>query len=472
MSESEVVESAQENAENSVTEIASANAEGDVGVESTAPNINLEDIKIRGLEAVQKVTEWMQSPEFYAQVGIIVAAMIIAFLASKIVGRYLRAPSQPPQAGSMGKLRESLFKLKSILFSLFLLLSLGAGAEIANVIVQQSWLVRIVQSLAVVGFIYSIISQFVNSESVRKFVKWVAIPIAIMYVFGWLDEVTTYLDSIKLQLGNISISLYAVARVIIFGSALFWLGRVSNNTGKQFIRKQEKIEVGTREVFAKLFEIGLYVVIFILLLQVMGINLTALAVFGGALGVGLGFGLQAIASNFISGLIILLDRSLTVGDYVELEDGRAGTIRELNMRSTILKTFEGKDIMVPNDNFITTSFTNWTHENKKQRYAIEFQVAYSTDVEKLVEVLKETVAKHSQVISGPEYTEEEQPDAEISGFGDSGINILVEYWIEGIDDGINRVDADLNMMIWKALKAHDMQMPFPQREVRILNPSS
>ncbi len=99
-------------------------------------------------------------------------------------------------------------------------------------------------------------------------------------------------------------------------------------------------------------------------------------------------------------------------------------------------------------------------------------MAYSTDVEKLVEVLKETVAKHPQVISGPEYTEEEQPDAEISGFGDSGIDILVEYWMEGIDDGANRVDADLNMMIWKALKEHEMQMPFPQREVRILNPSS
>lgn len=319
---------------------------------------------------------------------------------------------------------------------------------------------------------YAIITQFIETEPVKKFVKWVAIPIAIMHVFGWLDDVTTYLDSIKLQMGNISISLHAIARVLIFGSVLFWLGRISNNTGKQFIRKQEKIEVGTREVFAKLFEIALYVVIFILLLQVMGINLTALAVFGGAVGVGLGFGLQAIASNFISGLIILLDRSLTVGDYIELEDGRSGTIRALNMRSTILKTFEGKDIMVPNDSFITTIFTNWARENKKQRYAIEFQVAYSTDVEKLVEVLKETVAKHPQVISGPEYTEEEQPDAEISGFGDSGIDILVEYWMEGIDDGANRVDADLNMMIWKALKEHEMQMPFPQREVRILNPSS
>ena len=116
--------------------------------------------------------------------------------------------------------------------------------------------------------------------------------------------------------------MHTVARVLIFGSILFWLGRISNDTGKQYIRKQENIEVGTREVFAKLFEIGLYFLIFILLLQVMGISLTALAVFGGALGVGLGFGLQAIAANFISGIIILLDRSLTVGDYIELEDGR------------------------------------------------------------------------------------------------------------------------------------------------------
>jgi small-conductance mechanosensitive channel len=467
-----MAEPVEEKVENGVMEIDGSNADSDVSIESAAPNFDLEDLKMQGLEILQQVIEWAQSPKFYAQLGMIVGAIIIAMLASKLVGKYLKAPSQLPQAGSMGKLRESLFKLKGILFPLFVLLFLGVGVEIVQALVQQTWLVRIAQGLAVVGFIYSIITQFVQSETIKKFVKWVAIPIAIMHVFGWLDDVTTYLDSIKLQIGNISISLHAIARVLIAGSVLFWLGRVSNDSGKQFIRKQQNIEIGTREVFAKLFEIALYVVLFVLLLQVMGINLTALAVFGGAVGVGLGFGLQAIASNFISGLIILLDRSLTVGDYIELEDGRSGTIRALNMRSTILKTFEGKDIMVPNESFITTSFTNWTHENKKQRYAIEFQVAYSTDVEKLVEVLKDTVAKHPQVISGPEFTEEEQPDAEISGFGDSGIDILVEYWMEGIDDGVNRVDADLNMMIWKALKEHEMEMPFPQREVRILNPSS
>lgn len=452
-------------------EITADIADTDIAIEASPPSIDLQDLKMQGMEIVQQIIEWSHSPKFYAQLGIIIGAVIFALFASKVIGKYLKAPSVPPQEGSMGKWRDFLFKLKGVLFPLLLLLFLGVGVEIVDATVKQSWLVRIAQSLAVVGFIYAIISQFVQSDTVKKFVKWIAIPIAIMHVFGWLDDVTTYLDSIKLQIGNISISLHAIARVIIFGSVLFWLGRVSNDTGKQFIRKQENIEVGTREVFAKLFEIALFVVIFILLLQVMGINLTALAVFGGAVGVGLGFGLQAIASNFISGLIILLDRSLTVGDYIELEDGRAGTIRALNMRSTILKTFEGKDIMVPNESFITTSFTNWTHENKKQRYAIEFQVAYDTDIEKLVEVLKETVAQHPQVISGDAASAEEQPDAEISGFGDSGIDILVEYWMEGIDDGVNRVDADLNMMIWKALRENNMQMPFPQREVRILNPS-
>jgi small-conductance mechanosensitive channel len=138
------------------------------------------------------------------------------------------------------------------------------------------------------------------------------------------------------------------------------------------------------------------------------------------------------------------------------------------MRSTILETYDGKDIMVPNEQFITTSFVNWTHKNKKQRYSIEFQVAYSTDLHKLFKVLREVVASHPMVLSGPDLPIEERPDAEIAGFGDSGINILIEFWMEGIDDGENRVGADLNMMIWEALKENQIQIPFPQREVKII----
>ncbi len=434
--------------------------------------INPENIQNQINQLIDQVVIWAQSPKFYAQIVVIASAIFLAFVIGKIVKRYFHKPSEPPQPGSMGRLRAFIYKLRGVAIPFFAVVFLGIAVELSDILVNQSWLVRIAQGLAVVAFIYFFITHFATSSIVKKYVKWVAIPIAILYVFGWLDEVTTYLDALKLQVGNISLSLYAIVRVIIFGTILFWLGRISNNSGKQFIRKQEALEIGTREVFAKLFEIALFIIIFILLLQVMGINLTALAVFSGAVGVGLGFGLQAIASNFISGLIILLDRSLTVGDYVELEDGREGTIRALNMRSTILETFDGKDIMVPNETFVTSSFVNWTHADPKQRYSIEFQVAYDTDMEKLVEILKEVVVSHPQVLSGDDYLPEEQPDAEISGFGDSGVDILIEYWMEGVDDGLNRVDADLNMMIWKALKENNIQFPFPQREVRILNPSA
>ena len=177
--------------------------------------------------------------------------------------------------------------------------------------------------------------------------------------------------------------------------------------------------------------------------------------------------MQQIASNFISGLIILLDRSLTVGDYIELEDGKAGVLRELNLRSSTLETFDGKVIVVPNERFITTTFTNWTHQDSRQRYDLEFSVAYNTDIRTLPELIIDKVSSHPQVLDEPE-----KPDCEIRKFGDSGIVFGVEYWIEGIDDGKSRVDSDLLMMIWETLKEHNIEIPFPQREVRIIGNDS
>ena len=159
----------------------------------------------------------------------------------------------------------------------------------------------------------------------------------------------------------------------------------------------------------------------------MGINLTALAVLGGAVGVGLGFGLQAIASNFISGVIIIMDKSVSVGDYIDMEDGKSGLVTQLNLRSTTLETFDGKDIVIPNEKFITSAFTNWTHKNSKQRYRIDFSVAYNTDVRSMVPLIKEAVAQHPQVLSGEKRPIEERPDCEIDSFGDNGINMFVEF---------------------------------------------
>ncbi len=215
---------------------------------------------------------------------------------------------------------------------------LAFAVDLSKHIVEQSWLVRVCRGLALVFLLYSVIARFVKHRLLRALMKWTLIPIALLPVFGWLDETITYLDDIDFIIGNIEFSAYSILRVVVFGSLLFWLGRISNNAGQQIIRNQEELTPSTRELFAKLFEVVRYMVVFILLLQVMGINLTTLAVFGGALGVGLGFGLQAIASNFISGIILLLDRSLSVGDHIKLQDGRCGIIQSMNMRSTALET--------------------------------------------------------------------------------------------------------------------------------------
>ena len=409
------------------------------------------------------------SPIVYAQLGMILLAVIVALSLTTFLKRHSPALRSEPSQGPLLALRRSIYGTKDLLFPVLNILALTIAVVLGDQIVETSWLIRIAASLAVILLISKIITRYIHQETLKKLVKWIVIPIAILEVFGWLDDVTAYLDTVDANIGNIRISLYGVIRVIIFGSILFFLGRALNKAGKNIIRRQTDLHAGTREVLAKLFEATLVVIVFILLLQATGINLTALAVFGGALGVGIGLGLQPIASSFISGIIILLDRSISLGDYVELEDGVAGTVRDMNMRSAVLETFDGRDILVPNERFLNGNVVNWTHKDDRQRYSFNFHVAYDTDLDNLFEIVREVCASHPKVLSGPGYTLDQQPDAEIQSFDDSGINILVEFWMQGIDDGKNRVGADLLHLVWRAMRENDINFPFPQREVRILN---
>ncbi len=411
-------------------------------------------------------------PGLDVQVAATIVAVLVALLIGLVIRSRVRVFAAEPNAGPLLYLRTMLYRTRNLVFPALSVLLLGVAIEVCVASVGQSWLVRIAQSVAVVVFLYRIISNFVGNPLVSSLFTWLVIPLATLRVFGWLDEVSAWLAAISLDIGTIQISLLSLGRTVVASGVLFWLGSILNTFGKEAIRNRHAMDVGTRELVIKLFQIGLYVGIFLLLLGVMGIDLTALAVFGGALGVGLGFGLQKIAANFISGLIILFDRSILPGDYIEFDDGRSGTLRELNMRSATLETFDGKDIIVPNEQFITSPFVNWTHNNNKQRYSLEFSVAYKTDLHTMIRLVREVVASHPKVLSGPELPIAERPDAEISSFGDSGVNILVEFWILGIDDGENRVGADLLLMIWDVLKENDIEIPFPQRDVRIVRAGS
>ena len=430
--------------------------------------MDIETVQIWFEQINLTLIRWANSSSFYFQLGIVLLAILLAYILASLIKHRLPLLAMKPEAGALYFIRNAVYKSRAALFPMFLLILLTVGADVSDYFVKQRWLIKIFEGGAIVLIIYTLITRNVTNMFLRTALAWFALPIALLEIFDFLDNITLYLESFNVEVGNINFSIYGVVRVLIFGSLLFWLGRISNQSGQRLIRQQQHLDVGTREVFAKLYQVVLFMLIFVLLLQVMGINITALAVFGGALGVGLGFGLQSIASNFISGVILLLDRSLAVGDFIELADGHKGTIRAMNMRSTTLETYDGKDIMVPNEQFITSSFINWTHKNKKQRYSINLQVAYSTDLHHLFKVLREVVASHPKVLSDPDLPIEELPDAEISGFGESGVDILIEFWMEGIDDGQHRVGGDLYLMIWDALKANQIEIPFPQREIKIV----
>jgi len=419
-------------------------------------------------DLLDTLIEALSSEQTYIQLTIIVFSILIAQLISSYMSKRFEVLKTVPEAETARNFEVFAYRIGHLLFPALGLFLLKLSSELIPAANESNWLLTIAITAAAVFVYISFVREFVQSRVVSTAMLYVGVPLLVLQSVGVLHYINNSLEAMAIEIGNIRISLAGILRVTVFGSLVFWLGRVSNNTGQALIRNQSNIDFRTREVAAKLFEIGIFIVVFLVLMQITGINLTALAVFGGALGVGLGFGLQTIASNFISGLIILLDRSLSLGDFVELEDGRSGFVTALNMRSTTLETFDGKDIMVPNEMFIASTFMNWTRKNSKQRYRVDFSVAYETDVRKLVEVIKSAVAEHPQVLSGEQYPIEERPDCEIDSFGDSGVNMFVEFWIEAIDDGKNRVGGDLLLIIFEAMRENGFSIPFPQREIRIL----
>ncbi|MCP5082171.1 MAG: mechanosensitive ion channel [Alphaproteobacteria bacterium] len=410
-----------------------------------------------------RLIDWTTDPAFYVQIGAIIAAVFLAYLIAGQIRKHIPVFRAAPEEGRFQRALSVVYSLRDLLFPLLAVTMLAIAVEACLGLVQSAWLVRIAQSVGVIAVLYTAITRLISHPLVRGACLWIGIPVATLKVFDWLDEAVGFLDGMALEAGNVRVSLYLLVKAAIAGGVLFWLGRISSNAGQKAIRAQQALDVPTRELFAKLFQTILFVVLFVLLLQVLGLDLTALTVFGGALGVGLGFGLQQIASNFISGMILLLERSVSVGDYIELDDGKAGILKELNMRSSTLETFDGKEINVPNETFITSRFVNWTRDDPRQRYEVEFSVSYATDLHIVPPAVEKAVLKHPRVL-----TEPEEPDCELRGFGDSGVNFAVEFWVDGLDDGPNKFSSDVLFLVWDALKEAGVGMPFPQREVRIL----
>jgi small-conductance mechanosensitive channel len=414
-------------------------------------------------QALVLAQEWLLSPAAWSQFGLLIGAYLLARFANRMIAPRLTQILTPQDDNTSTFASARRFVL---IFIPLLLPLLAYGFTAIGEVVTRS----VFGSGAVIAFgkrvflflaARALAKHIITDPFLKLLAKFVLVPVAALYALGFLDQVVAALDATRVSLGNINFSLLAIIRGVIAGSILFWLGQWSNSQSAAYIEKQP-MRPAIRQLSVKTIEFTIFGIAFLLLMNIMGISLGSLAIIGGAVGVGLGFGLQKIASNFISGVILLIEGQATVGDYVELDGGEAGTIIKMTARATILETFDGRWIVVPNEDFITTRVVNYSDSGSANRLEVAFSVSYDTDINKIPAIIEAAVATHPGVLSEPE-----GPDCELRGFGDSGIDFGVEFWVEGIDDGKNKFASDVLFLIWNALKDNDVEIPYPHRVIEI-----
>ena len=407
---------------------------------------------------------WLLSPAAWSQFATIIAAYLLAALITRRLRKPLRRILTPPEGATdiLSTVRQFFLLCLPLLLPVLAYILTGIGEQIVRSIFGTGDIIAFGKRLFLFLAARNLVRDIISDPFLKVLGKYILIPAMALYTLGLLEPLTERLNATTVSLGNISFSVMALLRGVVAGAILFWLGRWSNDQSAAYIDRQEEMRPATRQLAAKAAELLIFGVAFLLLMNIMGVPLTSLAVLGGAIGVGLGFGLQKIASNYISGVILLLEGQATVGDYVELDNGQAGTIVKTTARAMILETFDGRWIVVPNEDFITTRVINYSDQGSANRYEVAFSVHYDTDINKVPAIIEAAVSTHPGVLQDPE-----PPDCELRGFGDSGIDFGVEFWVNGIDDGKNKYASDVLFLIWNALKEHNIEIPYPHRVIEM-----
>lgn len=280
---------------------------------------------------------------------------------------------------------------------------------------------------------------------------------------GYLTPAERILDDERLTFRflDFAVSPYRIAKALVVTAAFMWLASFFADMLDRQLAAFKRIRPSNRELLSKAGTLLIYFFAIVVALDIMGIDLTALTVIGGAIGIGIGFGLQKITSNFISGIILLAEKSVEQDDLVELNDGTQGFVRHSGARYTLIETFDGKEVMVPNEDFITNRVVNWTLTNNKGRVEILVGVAYGSDLEKVRELLLEAATEH------PKCIEEPAPICFLEEFGDSSINFSLYFWVADVTEGRRAPKSDVQFAIWRKFQDAGVEIPFPQRDLHI-----
>lgn len=391
-----------------------------------------------------------------------VGTLLLCLLSAALIDRVLR---NRQTFGAHGLGQGGLQRLAFPLVALVLVLIGRALLHTQVPVALLSVAVPLLLSLAAIRMVFYVLRISFSAarwlgafERLFAFCAWTLVA---LHVLGLLPQMVGVLEEVSFTVGRQRLNLWLVVQggAMVLAALLLalWLGGVVEAR----LARVEGLDRNLRVVFARLSRALLLLVAVLISLPLVGIDLTTLSVFGGALGVGLGFGLQKIAASYVSGFIILLDRSIRIGNVIAVGADR-GQVTQITTRYTVLKGLSGVEAIVPNELLVSSVVENESYTDRKVRIGLPVQVAYSTDLERALVILEGAARDQPRVLADP------APQALVLAFADSGINLELGFWIRDPEAGTGGLRSAINLAIWRAFQAEGIEIPYPQREVRLI----
>ena len=402
----------------------------------------------------------LHDPEVVWQITILLVFFALAWAAGRAL-RLDRIASDGIWKFGVGGLRRIVFPGVALIL---LVVSINLFKRWIEVDLLRLFVPLLLSLLVVRFFFYLLRHAFPHGSVARTFERAIAILVwgaLALHISGVLPDVIDFLDDITFHFGKHKFSLWLALQglfwVVITLLATLWLSGVAEAR----LMRIESLNSSLRVVFARLTKALLLVLAVLIVLPLVGIDPTVLSLFGGAIGVGLGFGLQKIASNYVSGFIILLDRSIRIGDLITA-DNFYGEVKDITTRYVVVHALDGREAIIPNEMLIATTVLNHSYSNRQARLAIQVGVSYKGDPEHAMRLMEEVAGKHPRVLADP------APKAFLTRFADSGIELELGIWIDDPETGMLGTRSEINVAIWRAFQEAGIEIPYPQHEVRIL----
>lgn len=328
---------------------------------------------------------------------------------------------------------------------------------------QAGWpshVIGSVVSLLTAWIIIRLASSVVANSSWSRAIAVIAWSIAALNIVGWLEPTTVVLDSMAIQFGEVRVSVLGIGKAALALAFLLWLAAFTTTSLERRMARMSGLSPSARVLVGKFLKIALFTIAFVLALNSIGIDLTALAVFSGAVGLGLGFGLQKVAANLISGFILLLDKSVKPGDVIAI-GGTYGWINSLSARYVSVITRDGTEHLIPNEELISQRVENWSHSDLLVRQRLPLGVSYSSDLRKAIELVVAAALAEDRILKDPE------PRCLVKGFGDNAVDLELRFWLKDPQNGLANIKSNILLRVWDLFAENDIEFPFPQRQLHI-----